>query len=93
MSATCPAWKMWLAYHIGRIELTAHGLTSGRDAMREIRARFDQMGAPESEWAEIEKAALQRDSAIALRVDVVRIRVMNHLAGFQPIGPIERISG
>lgn len=87
-------WRTWLAFWAGRIVSTPHGMTSGRDALRELRARFDHMGAPVEEWAGIERAALDGKHAISLSSERVARNVVAHLAGGQmPIGPLDRISG
>ena len=86
-------WKIWLAFRIGEIAPSAHSQTSGRDALRSIRARFDQMGAPVNEWPAIEAAALQDQTAFGLTSQKVRWRIVEYLAGGQhPIGPLERIT-
>ena len=88
------SWKVWLAFRIGSFHGSPHSHTSGRDALRSIRAYFDQMGAPLSEWPAIEAAALQNQTAIGISADRARRRVMEYIAeGPHPIGPIERLHG
>ena len=85
-------WKIWLAFCIGGIGSSPHCHTSGRDALRSIRARFDQMGVPEYEWEAIESAALKDETAIGISSRRACIRVVDYLAGgIRPIGPLNRI--
>jgi hypothetical protein len=85
-------WKVWLAFEAGRIEPGPGCYTSGRDVLRTVRAKFDQMGAPLEEWPAIEQAALQGQTAIGISASRARYRIVSHLAGGEyPIGPLERI--
>lgn len=85
-------WKIWLAYSTGTITGSPHCFTSGRDVLRLIRARFDQMGIPEQEWGAIEAAVLKDETAIGISSTCACHRVIEYLAGgIRPIGPLARI--
>lgn len=82
---------LWLAFHIGYGTESQHGY-NGREGMRAIRSRWDQMGLPVETWPEFEKDILQNDSPVGLRRTDVQFRAMKLLAGECPLGPLDRIS-
>ncbi len=87
-------WLLWLAFRAGEIRSSPGGITTGRDALRELRARFDQMGAPIEEWPAIEKAVLQGAHAFSLSPEACARRAVEYLAGgVCPVGPLDHISG
>lgn len=85
-----PNWRIWLAYLLNEINDSPHCHSSGRDLLRSVRARFDQMGIEQNAWQGIEQAVLQNQTAIGISANTAKHRIMNYLAGPRPIGPIER---
>jgi hypothetical protein len=86
-----PREAMWLAYHIGQ---TVHGsglVTTGRDIMRVIHERWDQMGLPVETMKDFEKEILRNDHPFSMSVIETQRRAIHALAGDCPIGPLERI--
>ena len=82
---------LWLAYYIGQSLHTSGLLTTGRDVMRVLHARWDQLGLPEDTLKDFERAILQDDHPFVLPVSEIPRRAIRVLAGDCPIGPIERI--
>jgi hypothetical protein len=82
--------SLWLAFHVG-LSTDVVGM-DGREALREIRARWDQMGLPEGSWSRFEADILGSAHAIGLRQREVQFRAVELLAGGAcPVGPLNRI--
>lgn len=100
-SAPAPCWPpfgltpqqaAWLAYKIGELIYTSGEVSSGRDVLRKLRARWDQMGLPVETWADFERAILSGKHAFSLGIQTTQRRAIHALAGDCPIGPLERIT-
>lgn len=88
-----PEQALWLAYRIGECVYASGQVTSGRDIMRVIHARWDQMGCPLETMGEFERAILGNDHPFALGTLDIQRRAIRALAGNCPIGPLDRITG
>lgn len=88
-----PQQALWLAYLIGESVYASGQVTTGRDIMRVIHARWDQMGCPVETMADFEKAILGDAHPFALGTLDLQRRAIRALAGDRPIGPLDRITG
>ena len=84
---------IWFAFRIGCLRENFH-MTSGRDALRAIRAIYDGLGLSIDGWDDFEKALIKTDFPFALSIEVTQHGAIRYLARRDcPIGPLERISG
>jgi hypothetical protein len=75
----------WLAFRVGQ-SLYVHGLqTTGRDVMRSIQSRWDQLGCPGETWPDFEQAIVGDDTPFLMSTVSVQVRAIQALAGPCPI--------
>jgi len=88
-----PQEAMWLAYHIGQSLYTSGEVTTGRDIMRVIHARWDRLGLPVETLPDFERTILRDDHPFSLSTLEVQRRAIRAIAGDCPVGPLWRIQG
>lgn len=79
---------LWLAFRLGELQHTSGLVTSGRDVMRVIHARWEQMGLPTETLADYERDILGGDHPFGMGVWMTITRAIRALAGDCPVEDI-----
>ena len=84
--------KQWLMYRIGTVEVDGH-CTDGRDVLRSLMFRCDDMGISRDYFNELSSAVMQDQAAVVIPISVSKIRAAKFVSGCNcpmnnPIGEI-----